>query len=263
MDRTATKASVADKEAPEANKAASEATKAASVAAKAAMVAAKAASVATKAASEANLIAVASSQKIWAETVVSAVAAMAATALTWIASVATMTMRVRTRMTTMTSSKTVCTMRISMATTTMTTTVPDSIWAATVETLPADQWTAWEDSVTTIMAITNQISRWIMLSMKTSNLATVAMVTHQGKAPTLTASLATVAASHGVVESIALPISETGENQEKINSLPLDTDDSKKLSFVQYYYFKPFSVNIYSTSVMLFSIFNNYSIIQL
>ena len=100
----------------------------------------------------------------------------------------------------------------------------------------------------TIMAITDQISRWTMLSMTTSNLATAAMVTHQGEVPTLTASLATVAASHEVVELVALPISETGENQEKINSLPLDTDDSQELSFVQYYYFKPFSVNIFNIS---------------
>ena len=117
--------------------------------------------------------------------------------------VATVTMRVMTRMTTMTSSKEVCTIRISMASTTVTITDPDSIWVATVETLPADHYRAWEDSVMTIMATTNQISSWIMLSMMTSSLATVATVTHLGKAPTLTASLATVVASHREVDTVA------------------------------------------------------------
>ena len=87
------------------------------------------------------------------------------------------------------------------------------------------------------MAIPNQISRRIMLVMVPSNLATVAMVTHPVKVA-WTASLATVEAS------VALAISVHGEKREEINSLPFDTGDSKKLSFVQYYYFKPFSVNI-------------------
>ena len=116
-----------------------------------------------------------------------------------------------------------------MAMTTVTITDPDSIWVATVETLPADHYRTWEDSVMTTMATTNQISSWIMLSMMTSSLATVAMVTHLGKAPTLTASLATVVASHREVDTVAWAISETGENREKTNSLPLDTDDSQKL----------------------------------
>ena len=72
----------------------------------------------------------------------------------------------------------------------------------------------------------------------------VAMVTHLDTVPTLAASLE-AAVVHRVVDTAALAISVPGENREEINSPQLlNTDDSKKLSFVQYYNFKPFSVNI-------------------